>query len=170
MIIKQSFPVPVPAEIVPHTLYLGTEHQTFIHNRRLVRLETINLPPGSLQLSPMTSQASTVLVPTLLERLGHGLLIDNEVGHHFLDARHPLLQLLIFLDHDLTLERQTLAQAISPEDKICQPWIFPPPPSSTFIPPRRWRIVTLLSLHPLGRHNAALGDCRQPKKTVGQRV
>ena len=167
MIIKRSFPAPVPAEIVPHTLYLGTEHQAFVHNCRLVRLKPIDFPPGSLQLGPMSPQASTVPIPPFLERLGHSLLIDNQVGDHFFDAGHPLLQLLVLLGHRFPLERQMSAQAISLEDKIRQPWIFPLPPSSTFVPPRQRHIATLMSLRPLGRHNAALGDCRQPKKTIG---
>ena len=105
MIIKQSFPVPVPAEIVPHTLYQGTEHQKFLHDCSLVSLETVNLPPGCLQLSSMTPQAPAVPVPTFLECLGYCLLVDDQVGDHLFDAGHPLLEFLVLLSHRFPLER-----------------------------------------------------------------
>ena len=44
-----------------------------------------------------------------LERLGHGLLVNDQVGHHFLHAAHPLLELLVFLDHGLPLEGQIIS-------------------------------------------------------------
>ena len=144
--------------------------RALLHDCRLVRLETIDLPPGSLQLGSMAPQASAMLVASLLERLSHRLLVHDQISDHFFDAGHPLLQLLILLGYSLLLERQTLAQTISPKDKIRQPWIFPLPPLSTFVPPRRRRTVTLSSLCPSERHGAALGDCRQPKKTIGRRV
>ena len=53
----------------------------------------------------MPLQASTVLIPTFLECLHHGLLIDNQVSDHFLDAAHPFLELFVFPDHSLPLER-----------------------------------------------------------------
>ena len=57
----------------------------------------------------MPFQASTVTVSTLLERLCHSLLVDNQVSDHFLHTAHPLPELLVFLDHNLSLERQIIS-------------------------------------------------------------
>ena len=48
-------------------------------------------------------------VPTFLERLGHGLLVDNQVGNHFLHAAHPPFELLVLLGHGLSLEGQIIS-------------------------------------------------------------
>ena len=50
-----------------------------------------------------------MLVPTLLERLCHGLLVDNQVGNHFLYTAYPLLELLVPLGHGLPLEGQIIS-------------------------------------------------------------
>ena len=57
----------------------------------------------------MPFQTSTVPVPTFLERFGHSLLVDNQVGNHFLHAAHPLFELLILLGHGLPLKRQIVS-------------------------------------------------------------
>ena len=48
-------------------------------------------------------------VPTFLERLRHGLLVDDQVGDHFLHAAHPLLELLVLLGHSFPLEGQIIS-------------------------------------------------------------
>ena len=48
-------------------------------------------------------------VPTLLERLRHGLLVYDQIGDHFLHAAHPLLELLVLLGHGLPLEGQIIS-------------------------------------------------------------
>ena len=48
-------------------------------------------------------------VPSLLERLRHGLLVDDQVGDHLLYAAHPLLELLVLLGHHLSLKRQIIS-------------------------------------------------------------
>ena len=40
-----------------------------------------------------------------LERLRHGLLINDQVSNHFLHAAHLFLELLVVLDHSFPLER-----------------------------------------------------------------
>ena len=82
---------------------LGLEHRTLINDSGLVDLEMINLPLSGVQIGSMPFQTPTVPVPTFLERLGHSLLIDNQVGNHFLHAAHPLLELLVFLGHGFPL-------------------------------------------------------------------
>ena len=57
----------------------------------------------------MPFQTPAVTVPTFLEHFRHGLLINDQVGDHFLYAAHPLLELLVFLDHDLPLEGQIVS-------------------------------------------------------------
>ena len=48
VIIKRSLQNLEPAEIIPHTPYLGSEHRAFVHNCRLVCLKMIDLPPRGL--------------------------------------------------------------------------------------------------------------------------
>ena len=48
-------------------------------------------------------------VPTFLECLGHGLLVNNQVGDHLLHAAHPFLELLVLLGHRLPLEGQIVS-------------------------------------------------------------
>ena len=107
--IKKFFPEPGPAEIVPHTLYPGPEHRALVDNGGLVDLEAVNLPPNCIQFSPMPFQAPVVTVSTFLERFHHGLLIDDQVSHHFLHTAHPFLELLVFLGHGLPLERPIIS-------------------------------------------------------------
>ena len=57
----------------------------------------------------MPLQTPAVPVPTFLEHLGHSLLIDNQVGNHFLHTAHSLLELLVFLGHGLPLEGQIVS-------------------------------------------------------------
>ena len=57
----------------------------------------------------MPFQTSAVPVPSLLERLRHGLLVDDQVGNHFFHAAHPLLELLILLGHGLPLKGQIIS-------------------------------------------------------------
>ena len=57
----------------------------------------------------MPFQTPAVPVPSLLERLHHGLLIDDQVGNHFLYAAHPLLELLVLLGHGLSLYGQIVS-------------------------------------------------------------
>ena len=92
-----------------HTLYLGPEHRALINDGGLVDLEVVNFPPNYIQLSPMPFQAPTVTVSTFLEHFHHGLLIDNQISNHFLNATHPFLELLVFLDHSLPLERPIIS-------------------------------------------------------------
>ena len=101
--IKKSLPEPGPAEIVPHALYLSPEHRTFVHDGRLVGLKAFNVPPSGVYNGSMPFQTPAVPVPTFLERLGHSLLINNQVGDHFLHAAHPLLEFLVFLGHGFPL-------------------------------------------------------------------
>ena len=49
------------------------------------------------------------VVPTLLERLSHCLLINNQVGNHFLHTTHPFLELLVLLGHCLPLKAQIIS-------------------------------------------------------------
>ena len=111
---KKLFPEPRPAEIVPHALYLSPEHRTLVHNGGLVGLETINLLASGVQIGSMPFQTPAVSVPSFLEHLRHGLLVDDQIGHHLLYAAHPLLELLILLDHSLLLE----GQIISLDEKV----------------------------------------------------
>ena len=48
-------------------------------------------------------------VPTLLERLSHSLLVDDQIGDHLLHAAHPLLELLVLLGHGLLLYGQIVS-------------------------------------------------------------
>ena len=48
-------------------------------------------------------------VPMFLERLRHGLLVNDQVGNHLLHAAHPLLELLVLLDHGLPLKGQIIS-------------------------------------------------------------
>ena len=48
-------------------------------------------------------------VPSFLECLCHGLLVDNQVGDHFLHTTHPLLELLVLLGHGLPLRGQIIS-------------------------------------------------------------
>ena len=48
-------------------------------------------------------------VSSLLERLRHGLLVDDQVGHHLLYTAHPLLKLLVLLGHRFPLEGQVIS-------------------------------------------------------------
>ena len=86
MIIKRSFPVPVPAEIIPHTLYLGPKHRALIDDGGLVRLQTIDLPPNGIQLSPVPFQATAVSVSSLLKRFSYSLLVDDQICDHLFYA------------------------------------------------------------------------------------
>ena len=45
----------------------------------------------------------------LLERLRHGLLVDDQIGDHFFHPAHPLLELLVFLSHGLPLKGQIVS-------------------------------------------------------------
>ena len=45
----------------------------------------------------------SMTVPSFLERLRHGLLVDDQVGDHFFHTAHPLLELLVLLGHGLPL-------------------------------------------------------------------
>ena len=57
----------------------------------------------------MPFQAPAVSVPSLLERLRHGLLIDDQISDHLLHAAHPLLELLVLFGHGLPLEGQIIS-------------------------------------------------------------
>ena len=57
----------------------------------------------------MPFQTPAVPVPTFLERFSHGLLVNYQVGNHFLHAAHPSLELLILLDHGLPLKGQIIS-------------------------------------------------------------
>ena len=48
-------------------------------------------------------------VSSLLERLRHGLLVDDQVGDHLLHAVQPLFELLVLLGHGLPLEGQIIS-------------------------------------------------------------
>ena len=48
-------------------------------------------------------------VPTFLERLSHGLLINDQIGNHLFHAAHPFLELLVLLDDGLPLEGQIVS-------------------------------------------------------------
>ena len=84
--------------------------------------------------------------------------------------------LILFLSSSFSLvtasryKDRSLASTITSKDKTRQPWSSPPRAWSTSFPPGPRSTLTPLSRHPLARHNLALGDCRQPKKTVGRRV
>ena len=45
------------------------------------------------------------MVPMFLEHFHHGLLVNDQVGDHFLHAAHLFLDLLVFLGHGFPLER-----------------------------------------------------------------
>ena len=51
----------------------------------------------------MPFQTPAVPVPSLLERLRHGLLVDDQVGDDLLYAAHPLFELLVLLGYGLPL-------------------------------------------------------------------
>ena len=57
----------------------------------------------------MPFQTPAVPVPTFLERLRHGLLVNDQVSDHFLHAAHPLPELFILLGHGLPLEGQIVS-------------------------------------------------------------
>ena len=57
----------------------------------------------------MPFQTPAVPVPSFLERFRHGLLVDDQVGDHFLHAAHPLLELLVLLGNGLPLKRQIIS-------------------------------------------------------------
>ena len=65
---------------------------------------------------------------------------------------------------------RSLASTIMPKDKTHQPWSSPPRAWSTSFLPGLRSTSTPLWPRPLERHNSALGDCRQLKKTVERRV
>ena len=65
--------------------------------------------PSGVQIGSMPLQTPAVPIPSFLERLCHGLLIDDQIGDHFLDPAHPLLELLVFLGHGLPLEGQIVS-------------------------------------------------------------
>ena len=52
----------------------------------------------------MTTQTPAVSVPTLLEHLGHCLLVDNQICDHLLYTQHSLLELLVLLGHRFVLQ------------------------------------------------------------------
>ena len=54
----------------------------------------------------MPLEAPAVLVPSFLECLHHGLLVDDQVCDHLLHATQPLLELLVLPGHSFVLERQ----------------------------------------------------------------
>ena len=88
---------------------MGPEYRTLVHDGGLVDLEAVNFPPSSVQISSMPFQTPTVPVPSFLERLGHGLLVDDQVGNHFFHTAHPLLELLVLLGHGLPLKGQIVS-------------------------------------------------------------
>ena len=57
----------------------------------------------------MPFQTPAVPVPSFLERLRHGLLVDDQVSDHFLYTAHPLLELLVLLGHGFPLEGQIIS-------------------------------------------------------------
>ena len=57
----------------------------------------------------MPLQTPAVPVPSFLERLRHGLLVDDQIGDHFLHTAHPPLELLVFLGHSLLLKGQIIS-------------------------------------------------------------
>ena len=65
---------------------MGPEHRTLVHDSGLVGLETINLLLSGVQIGPVPFQTPAVSVPSLLERLCHGLLVHDQVGDHFFHA------------------------------------------------------------------------------------
>ena len=93
---------------------MSPEHRTLVHNGGLVGLETTDLPSSSVQIGPVPFQTPAVSVSSLLERLRHGLLVDDQVGDHFFYAAHPLLELLVLLGHGLPL----LGQIISLDENV----------------------------------------------------
>ena len=65
--------------------------------------------PSGVQIGSMPLQTPAVPIPSFLERLRHGLLIDDQIGDHLLHAAHPLLELLVLLGHSLPLEGQIIS-------------------------------------------------------------
>ena len=57
----------------------------------------------------MPFQAPAVSVPSLLERLGHGLLVNYQISDHFLHPAYPLFELIVLLGHGLPLEGQIVS-------------------------------------------------------------
>ena len=88
---------------------MGPEYQTLVHDGGLVVLKAENVFSSGVQIGSVPFQTPAVSVPSLLERLRHGLLVDNQISDHLLHAAHPLLELLVFLDHGLPLEGQIIS-------------------------------------------------------------
>ena len=86
------------------------------------------------------------------------------------------MPLILFLSSSFSLvtasryKVRSLAPTTASKDKTRQPWSSPPRAWSTSFPPKRQNTWTPLSPRPSERHSSALGDCRQPKKTVGRWV
>ena len=88
---------------------MSPEHRTLVHDGGLVVLEADYVFPSGVQIGSMPFQTPAVPVPSFLERLRHGLLVDDQVGDHFLHAAHPLLELLVLFGHGLTLKGQIIS-------------------------------------------------------------
>ena len=88
---------------------MGPEYRTLIHDGGLVVLEAEYVLPSGVQIGSMPFQTPAVPVPSFLECLRHGLLVNDQVGHHLLHAAHSLLELLVLLGHGLPLEGQIIS-------------------------------------------------------------
>ena len=57
----------------------------------------------------MPLQTPAVSVSSFLERLRHGLLVDDQISDHLLHAAYPLFELLVLLGYGLPLEGQIIS-------------------------------------------------------------
>ena len=90
---KRGFHNAPPAEIVPHTLYLGAKNLTLIHQDLDVVVMLVLGPPKGSQCSPVSFKASTMPIPSGHKKSHHGLLVNYQVGNHPFNASNSLLQL-----------------------------------------------------------------------------
>ena len=133
--LNRKFVPEPPAHVVPEAFYLCVENATLIHQDVDVGICLLLEPPQHGQCRMMTVKVTTVPIPLGSEQCRYSLLINDQIGHHSLNAGYPFLQLIILHFQLIPLTRSNIS--FTSKVKLSQdlPCCVPHPPWSTSVPP-----------------------------------